>query len=164
MIVLFPLPTQASSVTDWAKNVIASEDQPQWKKSLAIKVVDGNVKTFLAKTTRYSDKDYLDPGTGGGPRGCTWTNPDWKRLNSVVLRPGFVAADLRHHPTGTVMYAGKPFERSWIVADCGPGVKGYNRIDVYHAGHSDWNWYAKNVAGPVKVWVLGRISRDKALM
>lgn len=154
---------QAAPVHEWATNVIQSHDQPQWKKKLAEKAITGKVSKFLAKTTRYSDKNYLDPGTGGGPDGCTWINPNGRKLDSVRLKPGYVAADLKHYPTGTVMYAGAPFNRSWIVVDCGPGVRGRRHIDVYHADWSDWNWYAANVSGPVNVWVLGRITRAQAI-
>lgn len=169
MIVLCVVVTVAAHSTtlpviDWAKRVVASEDQPVWKKSLASKALSGNVSTMLAKTTRYSDKNYLDPFTGGGPDGCTWTNPDGHQFDSVRLRYGYVAADTRHHPTGTVMFAGAPYNRTWIVVDCGPGVKGRRHIDVYHSDRATWNWYAKNVNGPVKCWVLGRITRAQAQM
>lgn len=149
-------------VVPWAQRVLSSSEQPQWKKQLAQAAVDGLCKRFTARTTAYSDKDYLDPVTGGGPWGCTWFDPCGRRLPSLPLQHGFIAADLRYWPTGTVLYAAPPFDRSLVVADCGPGVRGRTRIDIYCPDRSTWRHYQQfegNHGPRLTIWVLGRITR-----
>lgn len=145
--------------------MLADDGQPQWKRLFAQDAINGACGRFTARTTAYSDKDYLDPVTGGGPWGCTWIDPCGSRRPTPLLRHGYIAADLRHWPTGTVLYAAQPFDRSWIVADCGPGVRGRNRVDVYCPDRSTWRQYQQfeRTNGPrVTVWVLGRITRAQA--
>lgn len=155
-------------VIPWAQRVIADTGQPGWKHQLARKALAGQCGKFTARTTAYSDDDSLDPVTGGGEWGCTWSEPGGKRLPSLLLQHGYIAADLRYWPTGTVLYAAPPFDRSWIVADCGPGVRGRTRIDVYCPDLEAWKHYQRfesrfiNERPRVTVWVLGRITRQQA--
>lgn len=161
-LMMVAVSTYASSVTDWAHRVIRqAEDQPAWKVRMADKVLAGTVGVRDMIPTAYSDKDYLDPGTGGGPWGCTWTNPNGRRLPSVKLRDGNIAADLRYYPTGTVLYADAPYWGLWFVVDCGPGVRGPNRVDVYCSNTPQWVHYRENVKGRIKCHILGRISREQ---
>lgn len=62
-------------VLPWAARVLADDQQPQWKHDLASRAAAGACAKFTAKTTAYSDKDYLDPHTGGGIWGCSWIDP-----------------------------------------------------------------------------------------
>ena len=152
-------------VLPWAARVLTDDQQPRWKHDLARKAAAGACLKLTAITTAYSDKDYLDPVTGGGPWGCSWTDPCGRPRPTPLLRHGFVAADLRHWPTGTVLYAAPPFDRSWIVADCGPGVRGKSRIDVYCPDRATWRHYQqyeRNHGPRLAVWVLGRITRAQA--
>ncbi len=154
--------TDDGSVVSWANRVIVQADyQPAWKVVMAKKVLNGTVGVRNMLPTAYSDKDHLDPGTGGGPWGCTWTNPDGRRRQAVRLKDGHVAADLRYHPTGTVMYADAPYWGLWFVVDCGPGVRGANRVDVYCSNTPQWVHYRQNVRGRIKVHILGRVTREQ---
>jgi len=152
-------------VITWAARVLADDAQPQWKRQFAQSAIDGDCVRFTARTTAYSDRDDLDPGTGGGIWGCTWIAPCGRKRPTPILKHGYVAADVSHWPTGTVLYAAPPFDRSWIVADCGPGVRGKSRIDVYCPDRSTWKHYQRyeRTYGPrLAVWVLGRITRAQA--
>jgi hypothetical protein len=141
----------------WSNRVTSSECQPKWKKSL----VNKSPKLVNAKFTRYSDDDNIDPGTGGGPFGCTWTNPDGKRYSSVSLRWGYMAADLRHWPTGSCFYSPQ-LDRMMIVVDCGPGVRGRGRFDIYCGNWAEWNLAKRKCGSSGSLYYLGRITKKQA--
>jgi len=157
----------ADSLSTWAQRVLSSDAQPAWKADLAAATIDSPPPAVTFRTTRYSDKNHLDPHTGGGPWGCTWFNPGSRRaLPSLWLRYGHIAADLRHWPTGSVFYAPPPWDRSWVVVDCGPGVKGRHRADIYLPDTPTWNQYAtweREHGTRITVRYLGRITRAQAL-
>ena len=156
-------PKAGLPVVKWARGVLASEDQPAWKQDCARRVISGDCKVMTADTTRYSDDDRLDPVTGGGPWGCSWRDPDGRLRPTPLLKHGHIAADLKYWPTGTVMYAGPPFDRSWVVTDCGPGVRGRTRVDVYCPDRATWDayhqWRVRERTVRVQVHILGRITR-----
>ena len=142
----------------WALNALGDSGCARYKQRMAVRLLDGKAYKVRLRLTRYSDDDSLDPGTGGGPHGCTWTDPDGKHKPDLHLRPGMVAADTRHWPTGTVLYAPPPWHTSWTVADCGPGVRGRDRADVYCRDRAAWNEFARNTEDSTGLtcWVLGR--------
>ena len=163
IVIVVAAPASQSSLSEWAMRVLSNPEQPEWKQTMAQRALKGDHEMIRMAPTQYSDKDYLDPGTGGGPVGCTWFNPDGRRLGSVKLRYGMIAADLRYHKTGTVMFADKPYWHTWIVADCGPGVRGRDRVDVYCPDTPTWQHYRNSVRGRITVHVLGRITRAQVV-
>jgi hypothetical protein len=157
-----------ADLSSWCDRVLTNIDQPEWKVELALKALDGGYQTFKAVLTPYSDKDYLDPGTGGGPVGCTWHNPDGRTLRSVILRYGQIASYPHWWPTGTVIYFDEPFDHTMVVTDCfgdwrRRDKKARSRFDVYLPDRNTWQMYHDSVKGPVRVYVLGRITRAQLL-
>ena len=132
----------------WAARVIASDDAPCWKRRCAMRLLEGDCYTAPVSLTRYSPLDSLDPGTGGG-----WCAAWGGRLTS-----GEVAADWHCWPPGTVFYA-PGFDRSWVVTDSGPAVRGPRHLDVMCGCREEWDDFAETDCR--KVWVLGRITRQE---
>jgi hypothetical protein len=75
-------------VITWAARVLADDAQPQWKRQFAQSAIDGDCVRFTARTTAYSDRDDLDPGTGGGIWGCTWIDPCGRKRPTPILKHG----------------------------------------------------------------------------
>lgn len=161
IMLLFCVNLQANTIPKfdaWSKKVCKSTDQPKWKKHLASK----NPQVVRANFTKYSDNDAIDPRTGGGSKGCTWTNPNGKRLDGVRLRWGHLAADTRHWPTGSCFYSPQ-LNRLMIVVDSGPGVRGRNRFDVYCGNWKEWKMVSKKCNSTGNLYYLGRITKRQAM-
>lgn len=157
LIVCSSTPSNATPLSDlqaWTLRLPSTA--PSWKRQLAT----SHPKTVSVKLTAYSDDDALDPGTGGGSWGCTWTNPNNTHCPGLALRYGLVAAETRIWPTGTVFYAPPPFDRLWIVADTGPAVRG-RHIDVYCPTRETYQLTVA-VPQPFTILHLGRITHDQA--
>jgi 3D (Asp-Asp-Asp) domain-containing protein len=134
------------SLATWAKHICEDQKQPGWKLTMARKALDNPPHSVSVFTTPYTERNDLDP-TGGGTTTC------W----GIHVRDGLVAADHRLYPVGTVLYCPQ-WHRTWIVSDCGPGVKG-RHIDVYRPA-SLWHEWPGNKR--VTVYRLGNITRDQA--
>ena len=136
----------AVTLETWAKRICADAKQPAWKLAMAQQALKSPPKGVSVFTTPYTERNDLDP-TGGGLTTC------W----GLHVRDGLVAADHRLYPVGTVLYCPQR-GRTWIVSDCGPGVKG-RHIDVYRPA-SLWHKWPGNKR--VTVYRLGRVTRDQA--
>lgn len=134
------------TLEQWAKNICAGQGSPGWKLRMAQKALAKPPRWVSVLTTAYTERNDLDP-TGGGTTTC------W----GIHVRDGLVAADHRLFPVGTVLYCPQ-WGRTWIVSDCGPGVKGHH-LDIYRPA-SLWHKWPGNKR--VRVHVLGRITRDQA--
>lgn len=153
-----PIDTARLAPVEWAVRCVEGP-HAAWKKRMARSILEGTCYRAPMFTTPYSDKDYLDGATGGGPNGCTWHDPDGKSKPDLPLKTGMVAADHTYWPTGTCFYAPPPWNRIWVVADSGPGVRGKRHLDVYCEDTAEWREYARYTedGSDLTVWVLGRV-------
>lgn len=148
---------------NWASKVIASNEQPEWKTKMAHDVLNEKIGDDIhtVNITMYSDDNRIDPRTGGGSIGCSWAGggqPVNLKWGHVATRNAYIKSS--KWPTGTVFFAPRPFNRTWIVVDSGPGV-GRNQIDVYCKTESQASMVEK--VGRLSVVRLGCISRRDAL-
>lgn len=157
-----------ADLSSWCQSVLSNPEQPEWKQSMAQAALNTAPESLKARLTPYSDNDALDPVTGGGSVGCTWRDPDGSRKPCVKLRYGQIASYPHWWPTGTVFYADEPFDHMWVVTDCfgdwrRSDRKARSRFDVYLPNRNTWQMYHDSVRGPVRVYVLGRITRAQLL-
>jgi len=151
---------QASAYPDcldaWAARVLYGPTQPDCKRRLAEGVLRGDAHETAVGTTWYSPDDSMDR-TGG-----SWTAA-WMggrlRWGHVAKRTGG-----NRFAYGEVFYAPPPYDHSWVVVDCGPGVP-RGSLDVCCPTRAALRVYQRARAqhgSRLTVWRLGRITRREA--
>jgi len=126
---------------------------PQWKRDLVPAIRARTIGRVEARVTYYCPNNPIDPLGGGawsawGPR----------------LRKGHAAVGTtrRLAPYGTVLYCPGALDHLLVVVDCGPGVQGWDRLDVCLPDAGEYlaadrlNWTTQIC------WVLGKVGKEEA--
>lgn len=132
---------------DWAKSKLETK-HPKWKTTILENMSKGKYTEVRARFTRYSDLDYLDGATGGGPE-CYWGTTTRLKWGMCAAAPCW--------KRGTVFYSPQ-LEMLLIVTDRGPGVQSKSHFDVYCPDIDTWNLCGQKLKGSV-LYKVGYVSR-----
>lgn len=107
-----------------------------------------------------SNAPHIDADTGGGPVGA-WTGTRLEEWHAACALP-------RRSPVysyGTVIYAGSPLNRYFIIVDCGGGVKS-NQVDFCFIKATELRAFGRRQGelrrSWVNTWRVGKVTRSQA--